>query len=124
MKMRMAIKSTTGWIANNLRTNPVPKIVSGLALGALLLTGATMVFGSSQAESLVYSAKSALNEQMPYFEETLYNRDQRHQQRVAAAEAKESTIALNEQMPYFEETLYNRDQQWERRNPTTGSTGR
>ena len=61
---------------------------------------------------------------MPYFEETLYNRDQRHQRRVADAEAKEATIVLNEQMPYFEETLHNRDQQWERRNPTTGSTVR
>ena len=93
MKMRMATKSTTRWIANNLRTNPVPKVVSGLVLGALLITGATMVFGSSQVQSLVYSANvgPALNEQMPYFEETLYNRDQRHQQRVAAAEAEEST---------------------------------
>ena len=138
MKIRMTTKNFTCWIANNLKTNPVHKIVSGLVLGALLIMGATMAFGSSHVESLVSSASVdniaqspesqpltiTLNDEMPYFEETLEYRDQRHQRRVAVAEAKEATIALNEQMPYFEETLHNRDQQWERWNPTTASTVR
>ncbi len=124
----MKIRNSTRWIANNLKTNPVPKIVSGLVLGALLIMGATMAFGSSHVESLVSFANVdnveqspesqpltiTLNDEMPYREETLQYRDQRHQRRIAN-DAKEAALVLNEQMPYREETLEYRDQRHARR---------
>ena len=124
MNFAMTTKKTTQWIRNNFKTNPIPKIVSGLGFGAILIIGATMLFGSTHVESIVgfsnvgSDAQSAVSqpsntvlyEQSPYFEDRLRYRDQRHLWRLAEAEAKESTIVMNGLMSYFEDRLQYRDQ--------------
>ncbi|MFQ6028787.1 MAG: hypothetical protein ACE5Q6_14990, partial [Dehalococcoidia bacterium] len=60
MSLKISQKKATIWLFEGLRVNTARKITLGLALGALLIVGATMVLGPSQVNMLDASSASNL----------------------------------------------------------------